>query len=158
MKGEYHDLLKVWHPDKFSTGDERLLLKAETKAKEINAAYEHITSHRNSACGEADLQSETESVLRMAQKAEREVTTLLDRWEAGQFGGRAEIEQALEHAINIAEAFSSRTNALVTRVWGEVQDSEVRQTLETFQQAAKRQALALNRMKKVLDRSRGTGG
>jgi len=158
VKSEYHDLVKIWHPDRFSAGDERLRLKAEAKLRVINEAYEHITSHRHSASSETDLQSEAKCVARMAQEAVREVTTLLDRWEAGQFGGRAEVEQAYERAINIAEAFTSRTNALMTRVQREVQDSEVRKIFETFQQAAKSQAQSLNRIKKVLYRSLGTGG
>jgi DnaJ-class molecular chaperone len=158
VKSEYHDLVKVWHPDRFSAGDERLRLKAEAKLRVINEAYEHITSHRHSASGETDLQSEAKCVASMAQEAVREVTTLLDRWEAGQFAGRAEVEQAYERAINIAEAFTSRTNELMTRIQREVQDSEVRRIFETFQQAAKSQAQSLNRIKKVLYRSRGTGG
>jgi curved DNA-binding protein CbpA len=157
VKSEYHDLVKVWHPDRFSAGDERLRLKAEAKLRVINEAYEHITSHRHSASSETDLQSEAKCVVRMAQEAEREVATLLDRWEAKQFGGRSEVEQAFERAINLAEAFSRSSNALMTRVQREVQDSEVRQTFETFQKAAKRQAQSLNRIIKVLDRIRGLG-
>jgi curved DNA-binding protein CbpA len=41
------DLIKVWHPDRFSH-DARLRLKAEDKLKEINAAYEWLSSHPES--------------------------------------------------------------------------------------------------------------
>lgn len=38
------DLVKVWHPDRFSH-DARLRVKAGEKLKEINAAYEWLCSH-----------------------------------------------------------------------------------------------------------------
>ena len=41
------DLVKVWHPDRFSH-DARLRVKAEEKLKEINAAYEWLCSHPES--------------------------------------------------------------------------------------------------------------
>lgn len=43
LKQAYHDLAKVWHPDRFSH-DPRLQQKAQEKLKEINEAYEHLTS------------------------------------------------------------------------------------------------------------------
>ncbi|MBD3266544.1 DnaJ domain-containing protein [bacterium] len=39
IKAAYRDLCKIWHPDRFSES-ERLQLRAETKLKEINEAYE----------------------------------------------------------------------------------------------------------------------
>ena len=41
IKQAYHDLVKVWHPDRFSH-DEKLKQKAESKLKEINEAYEKL--------------------------------------------------------------------------------------------------------------------
>ena len=41
IKQVYHDLVKVWHPDRFSH-DEKLKQKAEAKLKEINQAYEKL--------------------------------------------------------------------------------------------------------------------
>jgi hypothetical protein len=41
VKQYYHDLVKVWHPDRF-THDLRLQNKAEEKLKEINGAYERL--------------------------------------------------------------------------------------------------------------------
>lgn len=43
LKQAYHDLAKVWHPDRFSH-DPRLQQKAQEKLKEINEAYELLTS------------------------------------------------------------------------------------------------------------------
>ncbi|MET0622330.1 MAG: DnaJ domain-containing protein [Pyrinomonadaceae bacterium] len=43
LKQAYHDLAKVWHPDRFSH-DPRLQRKAQEKLKEINEAYERLTS------------------------------------------------------------------------------------------------------------------
>lgn len=45
LKEAYRDLAKVWHPDRFSH-DPRLQQKAQEKLKEINEAYEHLTSAR----------------------------------------------------------------------------------------------------------------
>lgn len=45
LKGAYRDLAKVWHPDRFSH-DPRLQQKAQEKLKEINEAYERLTSER----------------------------------------------------------------------------------------------------------------
>ena len=39
LRQAYRDLVKVWHPDRFSH-DERLRLKAQDKLKQINGAYE----------------------------------------------------------------------------------------------------------------------
>ena len=43
LKDAYRDLAKVWHPDRFSH-DPRLQQKAQEKLKEINEAYERLTS------------------------------------------------------------------------------------------------------------------
>ena len=43
LKEAYRDLAKVWHPDRFSH-DPRLQQKAQEKLKEINEAYERLTS------------------------------------------------------------------------------------------------------------------
>lgn len=43
LKDAYRDLAKVWHPDRFAH-DPRLQQKAQEKLKEINEAYELLTS------------------------------------------------------------------------------------------------------------------
>ncbi len=43
VRDAYRDLVKVWHPDRFSH-DVKLRTKAEGKLKEINEAYEKILS------------------------------------------------------------------------------------------------------------------
>ena len=43
IKVAYRDLAKVWHPDRFAH-DARLQQKAQEKLKEINEAYEQLTS------------------------------------------------------------------------------------------------------------------
>lgn len=43
LKEAYRDLAKVWHPDRFAH-DPRLQQKAQEKLKEINEAYERLTS------------------------------------------------------------------------------------------------------------------
>ncbi len=48
VKQAYRDLVKVWHPDRF-THDPKLRKKAEEKLKEINEAYQKITDYLNNA-------------------------------------------------------------------------------------------------------------
>jgi len=43
LKEAYRDMAKVWHPDRFSH-DPRLQQKAQEKLKEINEAYDRLTS------------------------------------------------------------------------------------------------------------------
>lgn len=43
IRQAYRDMVKVWHPDRFSH-DQRLQQKANQKIKEINNAYEQIRS------------------------------------------------------------------------------------------------------------------
>ena len=43
VKQAYHDLVKVWHPDRFAH-DVRLQQRAQEKLKEINEAFDAITS------------------------------------------------------------------------------------------------------------------
>ncbi|HEY0171557.1 MAG TPA: J domain-containing protein [Pyrinomonadaceae bacterium] len=43
LRQAYHDLAKVWHPDRFPH-DPRLQQKAQEKLKEINEAYEQLSS------------------------------------------------------------------------------------------------------------------
>ena len=45
VKRAYRDLAKVWHPDRFSH-DPPLQQKAQEKLKEINRAYERLSSYR----------------------------------------------------------------------------------------------------------------
>ena len=54
VKTVYRDLVKVWHPDRFSH-DERLRLVAQEKLKEINGAYKMLEAH----FFEASIQAET---------------------------------------------------------------------------------------------------
>jgi GUN4-like/DnaJ domain len=48
IREAYKDLVKVWHPDRFSE-EPRLQQKAEEKLKKINAAYEFLKSDRPQA-------------------------------------------------------------------------------------------------------------
>ncbi len=48
LKAAYRDLAKVWHPDRFAH-DPRLQQKAQEKLKEINEAYELLSSGRAGA-------------------------------------------------------------------------------------------------------------
>lgn len=43
IRETYRDLVKVWHPDRFSY-DGKLRSKAEEKLKAVNAAFQHLTS------------------------------------------------------------------------------------------------------------------
>ena len=43
IRDAYKELVKIWHPDRFMH-DPKLKERAEAKLKEINAAYEKLTS------------------------------------------------------------------------------------------------------------------
>ena len=47
----YRDLVRVWHPDRFS-GDPRLRDRAEEKVKQLNLAYETLVLHLERSAGE----------------------------------------------------------------------------------------------------------
>lgn len=48
VKQAYRELVKVWHPDRF-THDVKLQKRAEEKLKEINDAYQRIVDHLNNS-------------------------------------------------------------------------------------------------------------
>lgn len=52
VKEAYRELVKVWHPDRFS-GDSKLEKRAEEKLKAINLAYERLKNHRPGESGAA---------------------------------------------------------------------------------------------------------
>ena len=59
IKDAYRDLMKVWHPDRFSH-DSRLQEKANEKLKEINLAYERLLEYVTGVSYHAEtLESET---------------------------------------------------------------------------------------------------
>ena len=47
IQKSYHELCKVWHPDRFSANDIQLKQKAEARLKELNDAYAKISSWFN---------------------------------------------------------------------------------------------------------------
>jgi len=48
-KKAYRDLVSVWHPDRISTKNPRLQRKAEERLKEINSAYQLLSSYYRSS-------------------------------------------------------------------------------------------------------------
>ncbi len=44
VRSAYRDLVRVWHPDRF-TGDPRLKKLAEERVKRLNTAYETLIKH-----------------------------------------------------------------------------------------------------------------
>src|SRR5215470_5808671 len=57
LKTAYRDLVKVWHPDRFG-GNVRLQRKAQEKLKEINLAYERLSSVFSSAASKGSYRAE----------------------------------------------------------------------------------------------------
>jgi len=73
VKRAYRDLVKVWHPDRF-TGDPSLQRKTQEKLKEINVAYDNIKAcMKTSAAAELSYASEHDS-----SAADAYVLNLLD--------------------------------------------------------------------------------
>ncbi len=50
IKSAYRELVKIWHPDRFTTKEDKLI--AEEKIKEINAAYQALKSEEVEDNGE----------------------------------------------------------------------------------------------------------
>ena len=46
LNSAHRDMVKVWHPDRFSEDDKRLKKMAEERFKRIQAAFEHLQLHR----------------------------------------------------------------------------------------------------------------
>ena len=44
VRAAYHDLIKVWHPDRYQNEPPRLRARAEEKLKAITNAYTRITN------------------------------------------------------------------------------------------------------------------
>jgi DnaJ domain len=73
LKTAHRDMAKVWHPDRFAH-DPRLQLKAQEKLKEINEAYNQLTS------GKAERRTRTHSPANHSD-APRRSTTRQTRWQ-----------------------------------------------------------------------------
>ena len=58
VKQAYHDLAKVWHPDRFMH-DKRLQSRAQEKLKEINEAYTVVMSPQAYAAGPSSWRPKT---------------------------------------------------------------------------------------------------
>ncbi|MEM7820361.1 MAG: J domain-containing protein [Candidatus Aenigmatarchaeota archaeon] len=69
VKQAYRELVKVWHPDRF-THDVKLQKKAEEKLKEINDAYQRIIDHLNNSY--AQQQSQQSQKTEKKEKPDRQ--------------------------------------------------------------------------------------
>lgn len=68
IKKAYRELVKVWHPDRFPS-DEALRLRGLEKIKEINSAYELLTSIGSAASSSEGVKRSSVSVIRVDEFA-----------------------------------------------------------------------------------------
>jgi curved DNA-binding protein CbpA len=84
IKQAYHDMLMVWHPDRFPDDSERLRKKAEEKAKVINEAYTKIlayleTQNSNNPNYKSPQESQRENEAREKARREKEARERVQR-------------------------------------------------------------------------------
>ena len=125
IKQAYLDLVKVWHPDRFSE-NERLRRLADAKLKEINIAYECIKANLKapsespvSTPTNGDLAAAILSVTKMMNEANEPLKTtkaLLERVKAGSYAEHADALQAVERIIAGVEEVLAYQNEVFERV------------------------------------------
>ena len=79
VKEAFRDLVKVWHPDRFSRENPRLQKKAEEKLKEINLAYQRLESFLSSDESQQANQSYQARQAHQAQPPPKAKTTQANR-------------------------------------------------------------------------------
>ncbi len=90
VRRAYRDLMRVWHPDRFS-GDPALQQRAEEKSKHLNIAHETLLRHLEGSSGRADGSESggaTEALFEMGTR------TVLTLWHSLSRAVQAAVEEA----------------------------------------------------------------
>jgi hypothetical protein len=152
IKQAYRDLVKVWHPDRFSADDERLRRKAETQLKQINEAYAHLTSSASPGrdVNEMDLDDAIQYVTAIMRNANGEFQDLNRRFNAGEFAERADALRATERIIASLEGISANFNDVVERIKRDAPDAAANANFVQSQKNMKQLAGIIHQMKELL--------
>jgi hypothetical protein len=157
IKQAYRDLVKVWHPDRFSADDERLRRKAEAKLREINQAFANINSRvaagsADSVARFVDVNDAIQHVTAIMRNANDEFQDFNRRFKAGQFAERGDSLQAAERIIARLEEVSAKFNDVVERIKRDVPDAATNPYFVGSQQTAKQVTEIIRQIKDCLRR------
>lgn len=157
IKQAHRDLVKIWHPDRFSADDTRLRSKAEAKLREINEAYAHLNSNgapgsADSVTQFADVNDAIQYVTAIMKNANGEFQDLNRRFNAGEFAERGDSLQAAERIIARLEEVSAKFNDVVERIKRDVPDAAAHPYFIGSQQKASQLTEIVRQMKEVLER------
>ena len=152
----YRDLVKVWHPDRFSADDERLRRKAEAKLRELNEAFAHINStassdSANSVAHFVDANDAAQYVVAVMKNALGEVEDFNRRFKAGEFAERADAFRAFERMVARVEEASASFNDVVERIRRDVPDAATDANFVQTQETAKQVAECIRQTKEFLE-------
>lgn len=153
----YRDLVKVWHPDRFSADDERLRRKAEAKLRELNEAFANINSTASSASADSvahfvDVNDAIQYVTAMMRNADGEGQDFVRRFKAGEFAERADAIQAADRMIARLEEVSANFNDVVERIRRDVPDAAANPYFIGSQQNMNQLAEIIRQLKALLER------
>ena len=154
IKQAYRDLVKVWHPDRFSADDERLRRMAEAKLKEINEAHGFITAHGApvSNIDEMDVNDATQYITAITRNVNGEVEDFVRRVKAGEFADYADALKAFECMVPRVEEVSAKFNDVVERIRRDVPDATANAQFIQLQQTMNQVAECIRQMKEHLER------
>jgi energy-coupling factor transporter transmembrane protein EcfT len=128
IKQAHRDLVKIWHPDRFSADDTRLRSKAEDKLREINEAFAHINSSGASDSADSvahfvNVDDAIRYVTAVMIIAKGEGEDFARRFKAGEFAERGDLVQAAERMIARLEEVSAKFNDVVERIKRDAPDA-----------------------------------
>jgi DnaJ-class molecular chaperone len=105
IKQAYKDIVNVWHPDRFAKNP-RLKRKAETRIKEINEAYQTLSSYRSQSKKRQESSENSEK-----QKAKDD--TRNDSHESGQGHVEAIFEVGTGLVLNFWAFMSDKVHQMI---------------------------------------------
>jgi hypothetical protein len=154
IKQAHRDLVKVWHPDRFSAGDERLRRKAEDKLREINEAYANINSRVAAGSprdvNEMDLNDAVQYVAAMMKIGKDEVEDFVRRFKNGEFAERADALQAGKRMVARVEEVTAKINDVIKRMRHRYPEAAANANLLQTEETMNQVAACVRQMKESL--------
>jgi energy-coupling factor transporter transmembrane protein EcfT len=124
VKDAHRDLVKVWHPDRFSgKQNERLRHKAEDALKRLNYAYGHLRSHLRIQQEEfsidvrnLDVNAALCYMNELLKEVQPECANALARMKTGGIAGRTEAMRVLDRTLARAEVVYGNFQQVLKRM------------------------------------------